>query len=473
MQKWMKTFFVLLFMSQIAWAQTTSDWAPGSESVIGAGWDFLHIFAGNDGVIYAVDTSGRLIWYRRTDPSSPQPGWAPGTESVIGTGWTFKNVFSGGNGVIYAITSDGQLLWYKRSDPTSNQENWVSGSGSVVGTGWHRFKFVAGAENGVIYAVEPDGRLLWYQRPNPDSSQEQWAQGSGSVVGTGWHTMQHFMTSSNGMIYAVDSANQLLWYQRPNPDSNQESWASGSGNVMGTGWVFDHVFAGDHGRVYAVGSNKNLVWYQYLYGVSGTGGWQKLTDISQLQTGDKIGIKALYFSDYGAIHPANKFLSIQFDEVLRVKHDFPNSGVPNNPATFEIEIIPLGHSENYADEFVHNFNTNPPFVKLMLKASNGHYVTNTGGLSANGSIDGTTIYKPAVLILTRAQPDGTFKLLDPWQGYDAHINQTIGNCCYPQSMQSLSMKGSTYSNGTWEASVNMVNGIQHNQPSQYEVYYIR
>jgi hypothetical protein len=72
-------------------------------SVIGlGGWsDFDFLFSGGDGIIYAVDQAGQLLFYR--DYTQNGTGDVD-TPSVIGLGgWTdFKFLFSGGNGIIYA-----------------------------------------------------------------------------------------------------------------------------------------------------------------------------------------------------------------------------------------------------------------------------------------------------------------------------------------------------------------------------------
>jgi hypothetical protein len=63
-----------------------------------------HLFSGGDGIIYAVDPNGQLLFYRDQtrdgtgDVSSP---------SVIGLGgWQqMQHLFSGGDGIIYAVVA--------------------------------------------------------------------------------------------------------------------------------------------------------------------------------------------------------------------------------------------------------------------------------------------------------------------------------------------------------------------------------
>ena len=93
-----------------------------------AGWGgFKHVFHGGKNTIYAVNQEGNLLWYRhdtaygvrtqrRRDPDLTGP-------RVVGTGWqNFRHVFSAGNGVIYAIDQGGNLLWYKHKQYTDAVE---------------------------------------------------------------------------------------------------------------------------------------------------------------------------------------------------------------------------------------------------------------------------------------------------------------------------------------------------------------
>ncbi|MCZ7600876.1 MAG: tachylectin-related carbohydrate-binding protein [Gammaproteobacteria bacterium] len=72
--------------------------------------------AGGDGVLYAVDQNGSLLWYRHDDyrdARSPSSWQGP---SLVGTGWGhFVGIFSSGEGVIYAVQPDGTLLWYRHT----------------------------------------------------------------------------------------------------------------------------------------------------------------------------------------------------------------------------------------------------------------------------------------------------------------------------------------------------------------------
>jgi hypothetical protein len=85
--------------------------------VIGTGWGgFSTVASGGQVVIYAVDASGSLHWYRYL--GSGLPVGASNSGTVIGTGWnTASIIVAGGSGVIYTVNSSGDLSWYLHQDP--------------------------------------------------------------------------------------------------------------------------------------------------------------------------------------------------------------------------------------------------------------------------------------------------------------------------------------------------------------------
>jgi len=169
-------------------------------AVIGlGGWqEFIHLFSGVGGIIYAVNTDGQLLFYRDNhrdgtgDVSSP---------SVIGQGgWQqFKFLFSGGNGIIYAVDQEGQLLFYR--DMTQDGTGDVN-TPSVIGLGgWQQFKFLFSGGNGIIYAVDQEGQLLFYRDTTQNGTGDV---NTPSVIGLGgWKNFRFLFSGGDGIIYAV------------------------------------------------------------------------------------------------------------------------------------------------------------------------------------------------------------------------------------------------------------------------------
>jgi hypothetical protein len=253
----------------------STGWAPGSGKQIGIVWNnFKHVFSGGNGIIYAITPDGRLLWYRDDDREGQNApdgstGWAPGSGKQIGIGWNnFKHVFSGGDGVIYAINPEGQLLWYRDDDREGNngesaQRGWAPGSGNQIHFGWYRFIHVC-AVGGTIYAVTDTGRLLWFedvdrQGQNDAGGFNGWAPNSGKQIGAGWNAFSHIISGGSeppvigeeggNILYAVAQlvpltgriTSGLFWYRDTNrrgenaPDGSS-GWSGGSGNQIGTGW---------------------------------------------------------------------------------------------------------------------------------------------------------------------------------------------------------------------------------------------
>jgi hypothetical protein len=83
--------------------------------VVGYGWgDFTHVFAGSDGVIYAIDTAGDLLWYKHDGYQTGEFSWEG--PKVVGHGFgDYTQVMAGPQGVIYAV--DGPSARQARARP--------------------------------------------------------------------------------------------------------------------------------------------------------------------------------------------------------------------------------------------------------------------------------------------------------------------------------------------------------------------
>jgi hypothetical protein len=201
---------------------------------------FLEVLA-DDQSIYAITGDGSLLWYRddlRDGTNGPlgERGWAAASGSQIGTGWDgFTNVVSGGGGVLYGIQETGELVWY-RDDQRDGQPGWAAGSGSQIALGWDTFSQVFSGGGGVLYAIRKTGELLWYRDDlsdgtNGPNGERGWAAGSGSQIANGWDAFSNVFSGGDGVIYAVKNG-QLLWYRDELQDGTngpnaERGWAPG------------------------------------------------------------------------------------------------------------------------------------------------------------------------------------------------------------------------------------------------------
>ena len=214
-------------------------------SQIGIDWQqFIHVFAGGHGIIYAVKPTGELIWYRdmlrdgSNDPGG-QRGWHVNSGKQIGINWQqFIHVFDGGDGIIYAVKPTGQLIWYRDmlrdgSNDPSGERGWNINSGKQIGTDWQQFVRVISGGDGIIYAATAAGELFWYRDllrdgTNGGDGSRGWTN---SKIGTGWNTFTHLFSALPGEIFGCftqEETGQLAWYvdkARNGTADWQVSWA--------------------------------------------------------------------------------------------------------------------------------------------------------------------------------------------------------------------------------------------------------
>ncbi len=215
-------------------------WAHGGRGQrVGVGWaQFHHVFAGGDGVIYAVEPNGGLLWYRHLSRTGVAEWANGGSGQHVGSGWgQFLHVFSGGDGIIYGVKPSGELMWYRHlwQDGVGL---WAHGGiGQQIGTGWHRFARVFGGSDGIIYAITSAGDLLWYRHLARDGRPDWRHGGALQQIGSGWQTFTHVFSGGNGIVYGITPTGELQWYRHLTRDGIAR-WANGgTGLQIGVGWT--------------------------------------------------------------------------------------------------------------------------------------------------------------------------------------------------------------------------------------------
>ena len=193
--------------------------------LVGSGWgNFLRVFGGGDGVIYAIREDGVLLWYFHDGRNQGQVQWQGPKE--VGSGWqSFKHVFAGDGGVIYAVRTDGQLFWYRHLGRRDGSPRWEGPF--KVGTSWDRFITITAGPDGCIYGALQDGTLLWYRHYGHDHGYPIW---HGPLrVGSGWQYFDNIWAVGNGYVYGRTIANEGdLWLWRHHGFlTGAASWTSG------------------------------------------------------------------------------------------------------------------------------------------------------------------------------------------------------------------------------------------------------
>ena len=210
-------------------------------------------------------------------------------------------------GIIYAVNASGDLEWYrdKARDGVSSSNSWVNGQGQKIEAGWGEFTHIVlrrkrrhlcgrprwgppllpgqgprrhrglGLRRGQPSRSGPAGAVSQHTHRrgrlrNPLRGQcrrepallpgqgPRWHRGLGlrqgpaSEIGTGWDGFQHIVGGGCGILYAVNADGNLLYF-RDRARDGTEDWAyGGAGQQIGTGWGrFASILGGGCGTIYA------------------------------------------------------------------------------------------------------------------------------------------------------------------------------------------------------------------------------
>ena len=243
-------------------------WAPGLDDAIPP----RHL--------YAVNSKGGMVVY--VDDSTETSGYRWPVEGVIlppleGVNWaSFRKVFAGGDGVIYALTGNGLLKYFRLIDPWRNSGplHWSADSNTVVGAGWSRIRDAAAMSRpvwasaaapahrmatsllrgGYIWAAEDSGKPFLLQhgwaaggRPSATMMEADKAQvdysahfGAPSLPPNHACAGCSVLEGGDGIVYAV-SKGGVLWRYRVRAGGD---WAKPTGQAsrdllgveIGHGW---------------------------------------------------------------------------------------------------------------------------------------------------------------------------------------------------------------------------------------------
>ena len=239
---------------------------------------------GGQGIFYAVQADGVLLWYRNLGWQSGSPQWANGgTGRQIGTQWhQFVTVLANSDGQIFALQADGTLRWYQYllSNAQTGAGGWHARSGTVIGHGFNAYGRMFGGWNNVLYCVDDTGALFWYCYLGPPGS-TNWANGgSGRRIGSGWKGYPWLVADPNGVVYGVWQGSELRWYRYvvQSYSTGAGFWRNGGQAVtVGQAWGSDGqkiIRANASGTLYAIsldtavnltlGDDDALTWYRLL-----------------------------------------------------------------------------------------------------------------------------------------------------------------------------------------------------------------
>ncbi|MCW3840321.1 tachylectin-related carbohydrate-binding protein [Micromonospora yasonensis] len=187
---------------------------------------FIQLVGGGDGVLYAIQADGSLLWYRHWGWETGVSGWASGSGRKIGSGWNqFVTVLGSTDGSLYGVRADGTVLYHRYvcTNYTTGAGYW--GTSRQVAMGLNKFPRVFGFD-GAIYGVDADGDLYGY-RYIPSTG--RWT--GGSRIGRDFKSYQ-LQADASGVIFAWRFGD-IFWYRH----LGSGLWAKGSGFRLGRGFT--------------------------------------------------------------------------------------------------------------------------------------------------------------------------------------------------------------------------------------------
>ncbi|HCT75970.1 MAG TPA: hypothetical protein DGT23_05125 [Micromonosporaceae bacterium] len=238
---------------------------------------YVQVVPGGNGIIYAVQANGALVWLRHLGWQDGSPAWANGGEPrIIDEDWLrFRWALGGRDGRLYGVTGDGEVTWfrYRLSDPDTGAGDWAARSSSVIKTRLGHYDHVFGGPDGVIYGLRHDDWKLYWHRYLADdgtTGPSAWAGfGLRSHIGSAG-TAQPFV-DPEGFIYERHHS-MLSRRKYIGSDGDPKAWADDgkAGQVTASWEDLRLIVAMGGGVFYTVGNARRsepiraqeLIWHK-------------------------------------------------------------------------------------------------------------------------------------------------------------------------------------------------------------------
>lgn len=191
---------------------------------------YIHIAAGENGILWAVDQEGHLLWFQMTNPSKAgRAEWAfdgkgQPLDEKVDVHWLFSAVHPGR---AYLVDTTGNLYWinsltteYRKTFlDLPLQKKKLSGFSIPEGRlRWMQFRQLIAGTGGSLFAVQTDGTILAYRHLGYATGEDDWARGGQPIK---LATMPPFYVRILGeaqeILYGVDRKNKLWFYDTKSP----------------------------------------------------------------------------------------------------------------------------------------------------------------------------------------------------------------------------------------------------------------
>lgn len=226
--------------------------------VIGNGWDNMtHIAATDEGGIYAVENTGRLLYYKHEGHMTGERSYSVTGRELMRFAEVPLHFTYGGDGLFYYVRPNGEL-WVTRD---ANLDGSSMNEGNRIGSNWGAFTHVFSSGDGVIYAALPsDGKLRMYRDDRRDGVTAAWADPNGRIVGDSWAGLQHAFAGVGDTVYLAGPDGALSGIRHLGRGDQAFRWSAPQ--PVGPGWQnMRKATSSRDGIVYAIGNDGLLNWY--------------------------------------------------------------------------------------------------------------------------------------------------------------------------------------------------------------------
>ena len=152
------------------------------------------IFGSEDGILYALDCKGALLWKYKSKDSISGSAFA----GDIDNDGKPEILFGSNDGTFYALNSSGKLLWtFSASSGIESEPAIISGKQAQI---------IFGSNDGTVYSLNQSGKKLWEFKTKGQIT----AQPSIADIFNDGRTLI-IIGSSDSSIYALDDGGNIIW----------------------------------------------------------------------------------------------------------------------------------------------------------------------------------------------------------------------------------------------------------------------
>ena len=170
---------------------------------------------GKTSIFAVAENGGDMLFSIYMGLQAPSRAWAR-RDVKFGTGWGFRHLFSAGDGVIIAITTEGKVLYYK-CECMHGDPSWIVGEPKTIAEGWPEYRRVFSGGHGIIYTLDWKGNLYYNAFLGLEDGSPRWGT-TRKLIDNQWNDIATaFASGDDGTIFAVTNNMDLLSFPLRRP----------------------------------------------------------------------------------------------------------------------------------------------------------------------------------------------------------------------------------------------------------------